>query len=71
MYTSSRDHDLMPCSVLLDLGLHCLALSHKKEATCMNIWVHRFNVTNILETNQGRHTTRFYTWSPFVSTAHR
>ena len=37
MQANSRDPDLTPHSVASDLGLHCLPLSHKKDAGY--IWV--------------------------------
>ena len=29
----------MPCSVASDLGLHCLPMSHKKDARLTGIWL--------------------------------
>ena len=37
MYTNSGDPDQIAHSAASDLGLHCLPLSHKKDA--MLIWV--------------------------------
>ena len=37
MQANSGDPDQMPHSVASDLGLHCLPMSHKKDAR--NIWV--------------------------------
>ena len=37
MQANSEDPDQMPHSVASDLGLHCLPMSHKKDAR--HIWV--------------------------------
>ena len=37
MQANRRDPDLAPHSVASDLGLHCLPMSHKKDAR--HIWV--------------------------------
>ena len=42
MQANSGDPDLTPHSVASDLGLHCLPMSHKKDAR--HIWVKNANI---------------------------
>ena len=37
VYSNSGEPDRTPCSAVSELGLHCLHMSHKKDAS--HIWV--------------------------------
>ena len=50
MQANSGDPDQMPHSVASDLGLHCMPMSHKKDAR--HIWVK--NAINLLSHKSSR-----------------
>ena len=45
--SKDADPDQMTHSMLSDLGLHCLSMSHKRDAILTCIWVNRIKLFQI------------------------